>query len=126
MRRPPMPDRSFLEWPFFDDQHRRLAAAVDDWAAAELGAIDHHNVHAACRGLVARLAAGGWLDHVVPRSAGGAEDRLDVRTLCLIRETLARHSGLADFAFAMQGLGSASITLFGAPSLQQAYLPAVR
>ena len=121
-----MTDRSFLDWPFFDDGHRRLAAALELWAERELKSIDHHDVDAACRELVVRLAAGGWLDHVVPRSAGGAEERLDVRTLCLIREALARHSGLADFAFAMQGLGSASITQFGAPALQQAYLPAVR
>src|SRR5712691_7233295 len=78
-----MPDRSFLDWPFFDDGHRRLAASLETWAAGELGAIDHHDVDAACRGLVARLAAGGWLDHVVPASAGGAHERLDVRTLCL-------------------------------------------
>jgi acyl-CoA dehydrogenase len=121
-----MPDRSFLDWPFFDDGHRRLAASLEAWAAAELGSIDHHDVDAACRGLVARLAAAGWLDHVVPASAGGARERLDVRTLCLVRETLARRSGLADFAFAMQGLGSAAIALFGSWDLQQAYLPAVR
>ncbi len=120
-----MTDRSFLDWPFFDEPHRRLAAALEPWAAA-LGPIDHHDVDGACRRLVALLAAGGWLDHVVPASAGGVAERLDVRSLCLIRETLARHSGLADFAFAMQGLGSAAITLFGSPALQQAYLPAVR
>ena len=121
-----MADRSFLGWPFFDDGHRRLAEALDRWAGRELGGIDHHDVDAACRGLVARLAAGGWLDHAVQASAGGAHERLDVRSLCLVRETLARHCGLADFAFAMQGLGSAAITLFGSPDLQRAYLPAVR
>ncbi|WP_050929879.1 acyl-CoA dehydrogenase family protein [Aestuariivita boseongensis] len=99
-----MPDRSFLDWPFFDDRHRALAEALDDWAAKHLP-VDHADVDAACRSLVADLGRGGWLRHT-----GGD---LDVRTLCLIRETLARHDGLADFSFAMQGLGTGAISLFG-------------
>lgn len=97
-------DRSFLDWPFFDAQHRELAAVLEDWCAAHLP-VDHADVDAACRGLVTALGQGGWLEH-----SGGA---LDVRTLCLIRETLARHDGLADFAFAMQGLGMGAVSLFG-------------
>lgn len=99
-----MPDRSFLDWPFFEDRHRALAEALDLWAGEALP-VDHSDVDAACRGLVTALGAGGWLQH-----SGGA---LDVRALCLIRETLARHDGLADFAFAMQGLGTGAISLFG-------------
>jgi acyl-CoA dehydrogenase len=121
-----MPDRSFLWWPFFDDGHRRLADGLEAWAGGALGHVDHGDVDAACRGLVRALAAGGWLAFAVPGSAGGARERLDVRSLCLIRETLARHDGLADFAFAMQGLGSAAIHLFGEAGLQRDYLPAVR
>lgn len=103
-----MADRSFLDWPFFEDRHRDLAGALDDWAGRELGAVDHADTDAACRDLVARLGAGGWLTH-----SGGAA--IDLRTLCLIRETLARHDGLADFAFAMQGLGMGAVSLFGTP-----------
>ena len=97
-------DRSFLQWPFFEPRHRDLAEALDHWCAGHLP-VDHGDVDAACRGLVAALGQGGWLKH-----SGGA---LDVRSLCLIRETLARHDGLADFAFAMQGLGMGAVSLFG-------------
>lgn len=110
-------DRSFLNWPFFEDRHRELAAALDDWAGAALP-VDHHDVDAACRGLVQDLGADGWLRH-----SGG--DALDIRSLCLIRETLARHDGLADFAFAMQGLGMGAVTLFGTPA-QRAWLDRTR
>ena len=99
-----MADRSFLEWPFFEERHRELAEALDIWAGAHLP-VDHADVDGACRSLVAMLGQGGWLMHT-----GGD---LDVRTLCLIRETLARHNGLADFSFAMQGLGTGAISLFG-------------
>jgi acyl-CoA dehydrogenase len=95
-----MSDTSFLDWPFFEPRHRELAAALEAWCAAHLP-VSHDDVDAACKGLVAALGGGGWLTH----SGAGEGERLDVRALCLIRETLARHDGLADFAFAMQGLG---------------------
>ena len=94
-----MTDRSFLDWPFFEPAHRELAASLDAWAKKNLADIDEADVDAACRELVRRLAAGGWLDHCVPAAYGGKSEKLDVRSLCLIRETLARHSGLADFAW---------------------------
>ena len=103
-----MADRTFLDWPFFETWHRDLAAALEAWCAAHLP-VDHSDVDSACRGLVASLGAGGWLRH----SAADAGAALDVRSLCLIRETLARHDGLADFAFAMQGLGMGAVSLFG-------------
>ncbi|TRW95062.1 acyl-CoA dehydrogenase [Paracoccus sp. M683] len=106
-----MMDQSFLDWPFFEDRHRELAAGLEAWASANLP-VDHGDVDAACRGLVAALGAGGWLQH-----SGG--DSLDIRSLCLIRETLARHDGLADFAFAMQGLGMGAVTLFGSPQQRE-------
>jgi len=109
-----MSDRTFLSWPFFEQRHRDLAAALEDWCAVHLP-VDHGDVDAACRGLVARLGAGGWLQH----SGAGEGERLDVRTLCLIRETLARHDGLADFAFAMQGLGMGAVSLFGTPAQRE-------
>jgi acyl-CoA dehydrogenase len=122
-----MPDRSFLDWPFFEDRHRVLALELDAWAAKVLpGLVDHHDVDASCRRLVAALGEAGWLRHAVPASHGGVSDRLDVRSLCLIRETLARHDGLADFAFAMQGLGTGSISLFGTDALKDRILPPVR
>ena len=121
-----MADRSFLDWPFFDDSHRRLAEALEEWCGSEFGgAHDEEDVDAECRALVRRLGAAGWLRYCVPAAYGGVHERLDVRSLALIRETLARHSGLADFAFAMQGLGSGTITLFGSEAQKQAYLPAV-
>lgn len=109
-----MADRSFLDWPFFDDRHRALAGALDAWCADNLD-VDHGDTDAACRDLVARLGEGGWLRH----SGAGEGEALDVRTLCLIRETLARHDGLADFAFAMQGLGMGAVSLFGTPEQRQ-------
>jgi len=122
-----MPDRSFLDWPFFEDCHRVLAAELDAWAGAILpGLVDHHDVDGSCRRLVAALGRDGWLRHAVPANHGGASDRLDVRSLCLIRETLARHDGLADFAFAMQGLGTGPVTLFGSDALKDRILPPVR
>jgi len=115
-----MADRSFLDWPFFDARHRDLAAALDGWCAAHLPE-DHGDVDAACRGLVASLGEGGWLRH----TGAKAGESLDVRTLCLIRETLARHDGLADFAFAMQGLGMGAVSLFGTDA-QRAWLDRTR
>jgi acyl-CoA dehydrogenase len=115
-----MSDRSFLHWPFFEPRHRELAATLEDWCAAHLP-VDHGDVDAACRSLVAMLGQAGWLRH----SGAGEGERLDVRTLCLIRETLARRDGLADFAFAMQGLGMGPVSLFGTPS-QRAWLERTR
>jgi acyl-CoA dehydrogenase len=120
-------DRTYLDWPFLEARHRELATALDDWARVELaaGRIDHHDTDAACRALVGLLGEGGWLTHAA-RDPDESGSRLDVRSLCLIRETLARHDALADFAFAMQGLGSGAISLFGSPALQQEFLPGVR
>ena len=116
-----MPDRSFLEWPFFDPRHKDLATEVDDWATANLASIDHSDVDAACRALVTALGHSGIAAH-----SGNEAGKLDVRSLCLIRETLARHDGLADFAFAMQGLGTGAITLFGSPEQRAEWLPKTR
>jgi acyl-CoA dehydrogenase len=120
-----MADRSFLDWPFLGDDHRRLARDLDDWCAANL--TDHHSddVDSDCRALVRALGDAGWLRYCVPAAYGGVHDSLDIRSLALIRETLARHSGLADFAFAMQGLGSGTISLLGTATQKQAYLPDV-
>ncbi len=123
-----MPDRTFLDWPFFEEHHRALAWDLDSWAADELTgeAVHGSDVDASCREIVSRLAAGHWLAFCVPSEGGGRFDRLDVRSLCLIRETLARYNGLADFSFAMQGLGSGPITLAGTDEQKQAYLHKVR
>jgi len=117
-------DKSFLTWPFFEEGHRALASKLDAWAAANVTDIDHHDVDAACRTLVARLGKDGWLKNTAP-SVDGSE-RIDVRTLALTRETLARYSGLADFAFAMQGLGAGPISLFGSEAQKAAWLPKTR
>jgi acyl-CoA dehydrogenase len=114
-----------LDLPFFDDHHRALAAELDAWSAGHLQAIDHHDVDASCRQLVRALGAAGFLRYCVPAAFGGALPALDSRALVVARETLARHDGLADFAFAMQGLGSGAITLAGAPELQSQLLPRV-
>ena len=118
-----MPDKSFLTWPFFADAHRAYAAKIDAWAQANLQAVDHHDVDAACRKLVKALGQGGFLVNTAPASEA---DKLDVRTLALSRETLARHSGLADFVFAMQGLGAGPISLFGSAEQRAAWLPKTR
>ena len=120
-----MIDARTLEWPFFDDAHRRLAAELVGWAAAELRATGHDDVDAACRDLVRRLGAAGWLRYCVPAADGGALPELDSRALCLARETLAYADGLADFAFAMQGLGSGPITLAGTAAQRARWLPRV-
>ncbi|HEY7810538.1 MAG TPA: acyl-CoA dehydrogenase family protein [Allosphingosinicella sp.] len=116
-----MVDGRFLDWPFFEERHRVLATELEAWCAAELSDEHEEDVDQACCHLVAKLGASGWLRHSVPNEEG----KLDVRSLALIRETLARHSGLADFAFAMQGLGSGTISLFGTDAQKAAYLPAV-
>lgn len=118
-----MSDRTFLDWPFFEPRHRELAGALDAWAADHLP-VDHADTDAACRALVAALGQGGWLTHsaIDPETGAG----LDVRMLCLIRETLARHDGLADFAFAMQGLGTGAISLFGTDAQKAEWLTRTR
>ena len=115
-----------LSWPFFEDGHRRFAEALARWADATLSALPHHDVDAACRARVKALGEAGFLKAVVPAEHGGIHQRLDVRTLCLARDILAFRDGLSDFAFAMQGLGTASISLFGSPALKARYLPPVR
>ena len=111
-----MADRSFLDWPFFEDRHRDHAERLDAWCGENLPA-DHSDIYAACRRLVAALGQGGWL---LPTAIDPDDPRpLDVRTLCLTREALARHDGLADFAFAMQGLGTGAISLFGTPEQKE-------
>ena len=117
------PSTAHLALPFFDDAHRSLAAGLLPWAAAQ--DVDEHDDRAACRDWVRRLGDGGWLRYAVPGHVGGALERLDSRALVLLRETLGFHSPLADFAFAMQGLGSGAITLAGTPAQQSHYLQAV-
>ena len=111
-----------LDWPFFDAKHRELAAALDAWCGEHLQHVDHDgDIDAQCRALVAQLGAAGWLNHAV----AGEGQAIDTRAICLIRETLARHDGLADFAFAMQGLGSGAISLQGTAEQRERYLPRV-
>lgn len=119
-----MADKTFLNWPFFEDRHRDLASSLDAWASANLASIDHADTDKACQSLVRALGAGGWLSHAAVDPNGDAP--LDVRSLCLIRETLARHNGLADFSFAMQGLGTGAISLFGTDQQKQGWLTKVR
>ena len=124
-----MPDREYLEWPFFNTGHVKLARQIDEWANDALPAIgspgDSAAIDDACRQIVAALGRDGWLRYCVPGEFGGVFEKLDVRSICLIRETLARHSALADFSFAMQGLGSGAISFFGSQALKEKYLPSV-
>ncbi len=116
-----------LAWPFFDDRHRELAAHLGTWAAQHLNGVGHEaGVDAQCRNFVRQLGAAGWLRHAVAGMAyGGAAEVIDTRAICLLRETLAFHHGLADFAFAMQGLGSGAISLAGTHAQRQRFLPRV-
>ncbi|KRC30427.1 acyl-CoA dehydrogenase family protein [Acidovorax sp. Root219] len=120
---PCAPSTAHLALPFFDDAHRALARGLVPWAAAQ--DVDETDDRAACRDWVQRLGAGGWLRYCVPAAHGGALPALDSRALVLLRETLAYHSPLADFAFAMQGLGSGAITLAGSAAQQAHYLQGV-
>ncbi len=120
-----MGDRTFLSWPFFDDRHRELADSIEKWAGDNLNGIDHENVDEACRALVKELGAAKFLHHTAIDPENAAS-RLDVRSLCVIRETLARHDGLADFAFAMQGLGTGALSLFGSEAHKQTWLHRTR
>jgi alkylation response protein AidB-like acyl-CoA dehydrogenase len=120
-----MSNTNYLDWPFFAPHHGEMARRLDAWASAHLSA-DHGDVDAQCRALVRSLGQDGWLTHAVAGTdVGGAGQVIDTRAICLIRETLARHDGLADFAFAMQGLGSGAISLQGSPEQRQRYLPRV-
>ncbi|WP_311221908.1 MULTISPECIES: acyl-CoA dehydrogenase family protein [unclassified Acidovorax] len=114
-----MSDTRYLDWPFFDDHHRDLARRLDAWAAEHIAEAHGRDVDDACRALVRSLGRAGWLAHAVAAKAG---DAIDTRAICLIRETLARHAGLADFAFAMQGLGSGAISLAGSDDQRARYL----
>jgi len=121
-----MSDTSYRAWPFFDERHRVLARDVEAWVAQQATGAHGSDVDAECRAWVRALGAGGWLRYAVGgTAAGGAHETIDTRAICLIRETLARHSGLADFGFAMQGLGSGAITLAGTPEQKARYLPRV-
>jgi acyl-CoA dehydrogenase len=118
-----MLDRSFLNWPFFEERHRALADKLAPWANSNLGNIDHYDTDTACRALVRKLGDDGWLQLTAPEDD---HERLDVRSLALVRETLASHDGLADFAFAMQGLGAGPISFFGTAEQRAAWLPKTR
>ena len=118
-----MADTSYLKWPFFEPHHARLAQSLDAWARQSIAHAHGPDVDAECRKLVKALGEAGWLRHAVAGTAyGGAGEHIDTRAICLIRETLARHSGLADFAFAMQGLGSGAISLAGSEEQKKRYL----
>src|SRR5574343_1407656 len=120
------PALKHLEWPFFEPRHRELAAELDAWCAEFLHSGHAAGVDAECISLVRTLGQGGWLRHAVAGTAlGGAAEVIDTRSICLLRETLARHHGLADFAFAMQGLGSGAISLAGTAEQRARYLPRV-
>jgi len=115
-----------LAWPFFEDRHRALAAGIETWAREHLSHVPHDDVDATCRTLVRKLGDAGWLRYGVGGTAyGGHGDTIDTRAVCLLRETLAKHSGLADFALAMQGLGSGAISLAGNAAQKSRYLPRV-
>ena len=120
----------YLRWPFFEHRHHELARDLRAWAERErwsggAGERGSDGVDAACREIAKTLGTRGWLKYCIPRSHGGAEDKLDVRSLCLCRETLAEFEPLADFVFAMQGLGAGPISMFGTDEQKQRYLPGV-
>ncbi|MCR9135357.1 MAG: acyl-CoA dehydrogenase family protein [Alphaproteobacteria bacterium] len=120
-----MADRSFLHWPFFEARHADFHDRFDDWVGRNLSDLDHSDVDGCCRAIAGRLGEAGWLMHsaIDPADPGG---KLDVRTLCLTREILARHDGLADFVFAMQGLGTGALSLFGSSAQREQWLSKTR
>ena len=118
-----MADQTFLNWPFFEAFHRELAGVIEEWAGTWVDQIvgTGDDLDSTCINLVRALGESGFCRHAVVNSAG----HIDVRSLCLIRETLARYSGLADFAFAMQGLGAGPVGLFGSDLQKERLLPRV-
>jgi alkylation response protein AidB-like acyl-CoA dehydrogenase len=123
-----MTDQTFLRWPFFEPEHGLLAERLEAWASQNLHDLlgDERDVDATCRRLVAGLGQGGWLQYAAPRRRGDGVGGFDLRSICLIREVLARHSALADFAFAMQGLGTAAIILLGDADQNARWTPGIR
>ncbi len=119
-----MSDTSYLAWPFFEDEHRMLQAGLKSWCE-EYDFARSDDIDGSCRTFVKDLGKAGWLKNCVPAQWGGAAEKLDVRSIALCRETLAYYSGLADFSFAMQGLGSGPISLFGSDEIRERYLPKV-
>ena len=120
-----MPDQTYLQWPFFTDAHRELQRDIQAWRDDHLRLRDETDVLAACRSYVTQLGEAGWLKYAIPRAYGGVLSRSTSARSVSIRETLGYASGLAEFAFAMQGLGSGPISLFGSESLKKKYLPGV-
>lgn len=121
-----MADFNYLDWPFFENRHKELANQLEQWASSTLNQHHSTDVDQTCRELVRSLGDAGWLRHAVAGTKHGAtSEEIDTRSICLIRETLARHNGLADFVFAMQGLGSGAISLFGTETQRDNYLPKV-
>lgn len=115
-----MADTTYLDWPFLDDSHRQLAHELETWAAQNISHPQPTHADEQCKTLVQQLGQAGWLQYAVANPALAAS--IDTRAICIIRETLARHNGLADFAFAMQGLGSGAISLHGSPKQKEKYL----
>ena len=126
-----MNSAAHLAWPFFEASHRDFKASLQDWTSKQFAGLHGHDesrdaIDKECVSLVNALGQGGWLKPAIAGKAhGGASEVIDTRTICLLREELAWHHGLADFAFAMQGLGSGAISLKGTPEQQAAYLPRV-
>nr|WP_315481424.1 acyl-CoA dehydrogenase family protein [uncultured Undibacterium sp.] len=121
-----MSNTSHLNWPFFNEEHRQLQTQLDNWASQHIHQAHSKDVDQECRDLVKQLGAAGWLKHAIGGKAYGAnQDVIDTRAICILRETLARYSGLADFAFAMQGLGTGAISLFGSDQQKSTYLEKV-
>lgn len=120
-----MSDKTYLQWPFFEDKHRELSEELENWSANQLARLDHSDPDLLCKSLVEALGDAGWCKYSAI-DPGDPESIIDVRSLCLIRETLARHDGLADFSFAMQGLGTGAISLFGTTEQKEQWLTRTR
>ena len=121
-----MADQSSMAWPFFDERHRTLAANLDHWGLLNLARTHGQDVDSECKEIVKKLGQAGWLKYAIGgETFGGAADVIDTRAICIIRETLAWHSGLADFVFALQGLGSGAISLYGTDEQKRKFLPGV-
>ena len=127
MRAPaPRSARDWIEWPFFEPRHRDLSRRLDEFVeSGALDAVDHADADASCRKLVRAMGKAGLLEAAVALPGGDASG-IDSRSACLARETLAWRDGLADFAFAMQGLGSGAVAIAGSPELRAAVLPKTR
>jgi acyl-CoA dehydrogenase len=114
-----------LAWPFFEPTHREFASELDRWVSVHLGEFeqDEGNDGRAARKIFELLARSGWLKQTLPAPAAPHDPaKIDLRSVCLLREISAYSSAIADVALSEPWLGILPIALYGSPALREFYL----